>query len=223
LTSERKNIFCDGLDKLLPIGYNATMRTNEHKTAAAQLGLEWSAVLAIYREARELEAGEVARVAAIRKAAAAFMGYGHAGQFKLAKRSAMTIGDASQLKGFDVCAASMAETMSADITAAGLYDLLAADAPTMSPADDAMRAAIDRAAQLKTESDNMPADAGDWIGLVSAAAAADVTEQWLRQLVKAGRIRGRKFGRNWKVSAADVAFFTRHPTMGRPRLESVPF
>lgn len=199
------------------------MRTNEHKAAAALLGLEWSAVLAIYREARELEAADVARVAAIRKAAAAFMGYGHAGQFKLAKRSAMTIGDASQLKGFDVCAASMAETMAADITAASLYDLLAADAPAMSPADDAMAAAIDRAAQLKAESDAMPADAGDWTGLVAAAAIADVTEQWLRLLVKAGKVRGRKVGRNWQVSMADVTFFQRHPTMGRPRLEPVPF
>lgn len=223
MTSERKKFFCDGLTRLLPNGKNTDMNTNEHKTAAAQLGLEWSAVLAIYREARELEAAEVARVTAIRKAAAAFMGYSHVGQFKLAKRSAMTVGDADQLKGFDVCAASMAETMSADMTAESLYDLLAADAPAMTPADDAMRAAIDRAAQLKAESDAMPADAGDWIGLVAAAAAADITEQWLRQLVKAGRIRGRKFGRNWKVSAGDVAFFTRHPTMGRPRLETVPF
>jgi hypothetical protein len=197
------------------------MNTSEHKAAAAQLGLEWSAVLTIYREAREMEAAEIARVVAIRKAAAAFMGYTHVGQFKLAKRSAMTIGDVDQLNGFDVCAASMAETMSADLTAADLYDLLAADAPTMSPADDAMRAAIERAANMAA--DNTSDDAGDWMGLVAAAAAADVTEQWLRQLVKAGKIRGRKFGRNWKVSAADVAFFTRHPTMGRPRLESVPF
>jgi hypothetical protein len=57
-----------------------------------------------------------------------------------------------------------------------------------------------------------------WTGLVSAAAAADITEQWLRQLVKSGKVRGRKVGRRWEVAAADVAFFVRHPTAGRPRL-----
>ena len=198
------------------------MNTSEHKTRAAELGLNWFDVLTIYRESRELEAAEIARVVAIRKAAAAFMGYTHVGQFKLAKRSALTIGDVDQLNGWDVCAASMAETMSADLTAASLYDLLAADAPAMTSADDAMSAAIDRAAAMAA--DNQSADdVTDWTGLVAAAAVADVTEQWLRLLVKAGKVRGRKVGRNWQVSMADVTYFQRHPTMGRPRLESVPF
>ena len=206
----------------MPIGYNPTMRTNEHKTAAADKGLEWSAVLAIYREARELEAAEIARVAGIRKAAAAFMGFDHAGQFKRAKRSAMTDGDNSQLKGFDVCAAHLAATIAPELgddPSAALYELLAAPAPTMSDADEAMAAAIARAAELAA-----PAPvAGDFIRLVEAAAIADVTEQWLRLMVKAGKVRGVKAGRNWTVSRTDVEWFQRHPTMGRPRREAAPF
>ena len=199
------------------------MNTNEHKRRAAEMGLEWAAVLAVYREARELEAAEIARVAAIRKAAAAFMGYDHAGQFKLAKRAAMTVGDNSQLRGFDVCAAHLAATIAPELgddPAAALYELLAADAPVMSDADDAMAAAIERAASMAAPADDA---AADWMPLVQAAAVADVTEQWLRLLVKSGKVRGRKAGRNWQVSAADVSFFQRHPTMGRPRREPAPF
>jgi hypothetical protein len=198
------------------------MNTSEHKATAAEKGLEWSAVLAVYREARELEAAEVARVAGIRKAAAAFMGYDHAGQFKLAKRSAMTTGDNSQLKGFDVCAAHMAATIAPELgddPAAALYDMMAAPAPVMSDADDAMSAAIDRAAEMAAPA---PA-AGDFIRLIEAAAIADVTEQWLRLMVKAGKVRGVKAGRNWTVSRTDVEWFQRHPTMGRPRREPAPF
>ena len=207
---------------MLPIGYNTDMNTNEHKTRAAERGLEWAAVLAVYREARELEAAEVARVAGIRKAAAAFMGFDHAGQFKLAKRSAMTVGDNSQLKGFDVCAAHLAATIAPELgddPAAALYDMMAAPAPVMSDADDAMAAAIDRAADMAAPA---PA-AGDFIRLIEAAAIADVTEQWLRLMVKAGKVRGVKAGRNWTVSRSDVEWFQRHPTMGRPRREAAPF
>jgi hypothetical protein len=222
LHSAKKKFFCGPLDGLLPIGYNTAMNTNDHKTAAAEKGLEWSAVLAVYREARELEAAEVARVAGIRKAAAAFMGFDHAGQFKLAKRSAMTVGDNSQLRGWDVCAAHLAATIAPELgddPAAALYDMMAAPAPVMTDADDAMTAAIDRAAEMAAPA---PA-AGDFIRLIEAAAIADVTEQWLRLMVKSGKVRGVKVGRNWQVSRVDVEWFQRHPTMGRPRREAAPF
>jgi hypothetical protein len=200
------------------------MNTNEHKQRAEQLGLEWSAVLSIYREARELEAAEVARVNGIRSAAVAFMGFDHAGQFKLARRAAMTTGDQTGLRGFDVVAAHLAATIAPELgtadPAATLYEMLAAPAPAMADAEDAMAAAIDRAAELAAPADDA---AADWMPLVQAAAVADVTEQWLRLLVKSGKVRGRKVGRNWQVSGADVTFFTRHPTMGRPRREPAPF
>jgi excisionase family DNA binding protein len=96
---------------------------------------------------------------------------------------------------------------------------MAADAPAMSDADEAMAAAIDRAAELAAPA---PA-AGDFIRLIEAAAIADVTEQWLRLMVKSGKVRGVKVGRNWQVSRSDVEWFQRHPTMGRPRREAAPF
>lgn len=189
------------------------MNTNEHKSRAAELGLEWPAVLALYREARQLEAREVERLTELRARGFAACSSLTGGQFKLASRAAFTTGDATMIRGIDVAAADMG------LTSGELYELLKADAPTLRPADDVMAEVIDRAAELATPAD----DADEMVGLVAAAAAADITEQWLRQLVKAGKIRGRKAGRNWIVSRADVAFFTRHPTAGRPRREAAPF
>lgn len=189
------------------------MNTNEHKTRAAELGLEWPAVLALYREARQLEAGEVERLTELRARGFAACSKLTGGQFKLASRAAFTTGDATMIRGIDVAAAGLG------LTADELYDLLKADSPTLRPADDVMADVIDRAAALAAPAD----DADEMVGLVAAAAAADITEQWLRELVKAGKVDGEKRGRNWVVSRASLAFFTRHPTAGRPRREAAPF
>lgn len=190
------------------------MNTNEHKARAAELGLEWPAVLALYREARQLEAQEVERITELRARGFSACSKLTGGRFKLANREAFTTGDDTMIQGIDVAAADMG------LTSGELYDLLKADAPTLRPADDVMTEVIERAATLAAPA---AADADDMVGLVAAAAAADITEQWLRQLVKAGKIRGRKAGRNWVVSRADVEFFQRHPTAGRPRREAAPF
>ena len=195
------------------------MNTNEHKSAAAALGLEWSAVLAIYREMRELEAADVARRTADRRDAyQASTGDANGGRWKMANRAALNGGDSTYVQGLDVTAADRG--MSAD----EMFDELAADAPALRSADDVMCDAIDRAAELAAPAADV---AIEYVGLVAAAAAADITEQWLRQLVKTGKVRGIKVGRNWKVAAADVAFFARHPTAGRPRarahMEPAPF
>jgi hypothetical protein len=102
------------------------------------------------------------------------------------------------------------------MTADELYDDLADGAPGFRPADDVMAEVIDRLIE-QAGTDEIETT---WTGLVAAAAAADITEQWLRQLVKAGRVRGRRVGRRWEVAAADLAFFQRHPTAGRPRLRA---
>jgi len=177
------------------------------------MGLEWPAVLSLYREARQLEAHEVERLTELRARGFAACSKLTGGRFKLANREAFTTGDATMVRGIDVAAADMG------LTADELYEVLKADAPALRPADDVMAEVIDRAAELAAAAD----DAEEMVGLVAAAAAADITEQWLRQLVKSGKIRGRKAGRNWIVSRADVAFFARHPTAGRPRREAAPF
>jgi hypothetical protein len=94
-----------------------------------------------------------------------------------------------------------------------LFAELAESAPTMRPADDVMAETIARLAELADAN----GAAETFVGLVEGAAIADVTEQWMRQLVKAGKVRGHKAGRNWRVSLADCQWFARHPTAGRPR------
>ena len=200
------------LDPLLPIGYTTGMRTNEHKQAAAEMGLEWAAVLAVYREIRGLEIEELERTTAARRDAfKAAAGDAHGGRFKGRHRAAFNGGDATYIGGLDVVAADRG------LTADELFADLATAADGLRPADDVMTEAIARAAELAA-----PAGPETMMPLVAGAAAADITEQWLRKLVKAGRIRGVKPGRNWLVSAADVSFFTRHPTAGRPHRETAP-
>lgn len=194
------------------------MDTQAHKSRAAAAGLAWADVLAAYREARGLEAAELERIGdARRNALSAAAGDDHAGRFKGRHRAAFAGGDATYIRGLDVAAADRG------MTADELYDVLASAAATMRPADEVMRETIDRLIELAGPAD----DTADMVPLVQAAAAADITEQWLRKLVKAGRIRGRKAGRNWIVSLADCRFFQRHPTAGRPRahahLEPAPF
>jgi hypothetical protein len=195
------------------------MNTAEHKDAAAAAGLEWADVLTAYREARALEAAELERVTTTRREALRQLsGDDHGGRFKGRHRAAFNGGDATYIRGLDVTAAGRG------MTADELYADLATAAEAMRPADDVMAETIERLADMAGQADDVPTT---WTGLVAAAAAADITEQWLRQLVKAGKVRGRRIGRRWEVAAADVAFFQRHPTAGRPRLrvglEPAPF
>lgn len=188
------------------------MNTTQDKERAAAAGLEWSDVLAAYREARAIEAEELERITTDRRQAfQASCGDDHGGHWKLRNRAAFAGGDATYIRGLDVTAADRG--MSAD----EMFEVLAGEAVTMRPADEVMAEVIDRLIDLSGQ----PADEViEWIPLVAAAAAADITEQWLRLLVKSGKVRGRKQGRRWLVAAGDLAFFQRHPTAGRPRLRA---
>jgi hypothetical protein len=195
------------------------MNTNDHKLTAAAAGLEWADVLAAYREARAIEAEELERIGTFRREALQQLsGDDHGGRFKGRNRAAFAGGDSTYISGLDVTAAGRG------MTADELYDELAAAAPGMRPADEVMAEVL---ARLAEQAGDAVESEPTWTGLVAAAAAADITEQWLRQLVKAGRVRGRKNGRRWEVAAAAVRFFERHPTAGRPRLrvhlEAAPF
>ena len=187
------------------------MNTAEHKADAAAAGIDWADVMAVYREMRAIEADDVSRRAEFRREAfQELAGDAHGGRCKMANRHAFTTGDAANLS-LDTVAAFRG------MSSADLYSDLAADAPTLRDADDVMREALARVADMAGQADDVETT---WTGLVAAAAAADITEQWLRMLVRSGKVRGRKVGRNWLVAAADVAFFQRHPTAGRPRLRA---
>jgi hypothetical protein len=214
-----KNIFFGGaVDSVLTIDYSTDMNTNEHKERAAAAGIEWPTVLAAYREARAIEAEQLERIGTFRRDAfRQLSGDQHGGRFKGRHRAAFAGGDATYIRGLDVTAAGRG------MTADELYDDLASGAPEMRPADDVMSEVIERLIDQASDDEIETT----WTGLVAAAAAADITEQWLRQLVKSGRVRGRRVGRRWEVAANDLAFFARHPTAGRPRLrahlEASPF
>jgi hypothetical protein len=219
---EAKKIFsAHALALLLPIGYNTDMNTAAHKQTAATLGLDWSIVRAIYGEMRELETMAVARTLEARRIAYAALGHKHGGTFKMANRHATTIGDATNVRHFDDVARELAATelpeLGHDDPAAALWDLVTAPAPVLATADETMVRAIDRAAAEPATS-SPAASLADMIALPEAAGLADVTEQWLRQLVKAGRVAGVKVGRNYLVSRSAAENFRRHPSMGRPRL-----
>jgi hypothetical protein len=195
------------------------MDIQKHKQTAAEMGLDWSVVRAIYSEMRELETMGIARTLEARRIAYAALGHRHGGTFKLANRHAVTIGDQTNLRHFDDVARELAATdipeLGQDDPAAALYELVTAPAPVLPTADETMAAAIDRAA-----ADAVPAAAAtadELMSLPAAAMLADVTEQWLRKLVKAGRVPGQRIGRSWLVPRSAAESFRRHPTMGRPR------
>jgi hypothetical protein len=195
------------------------MNTQQHKQTAAEMGLDWSVVRAIYSEMRELETMGIARTLEARRIAYAALGHRHGGTFKMANRHAVTIGDRTNLRAFDDVARELANTdipeLGQDDPAAALYELVTAPAPVLPTADETMAAAIDRAAAEIVPA--APATADELMSLPAAAALADVTEQWLRQLVKAGRVPGQRIGRSWLVPRSAAESFRRHPTMGRPR------
>lgn len=194
------------------------MDIQKHKQTAADMGLEWSVVRAIYSELREMETMAIARTLEARRIAYAALGHRHGGTFKMANRHAVTIGDRTNLRHFDDVARELAATELPELghedPAAALYDLVTAPAPVLPTADETMAAAIDRAA-----AEIAPADptADELLPLPAAAAIADVTEQWLRVLVKSGRVAGKQIGRSWVVPRSAAETFRRHPTMGRPR------
>jgi len=50
-----------------------------------------------------------------------------------------------------------------------------------------------------------------------AAALAGVSDEYMRQLVARGKVRGEKVGNVWLVFKEDAAKFVRIPGMGRPK------
>lgn len=200
------------------------MKTHEMKAAAEAAGLDWTAVRAIYDEMRAADREAVQRPTEMRRIAFAALGHGHGGRWKLANRHATTDGDAANVRHFDDVARELAATelpeLGCDDPAAALWAIVTSDATEMPSAADTFSRAMERA---RLEAPRAAISPDDLLPLPLAASAADVTEQWLRQLVKAGKIAGFRVGRCWLVKRAAVESFKRHPTAGRPRREPVPF
>lgn len=200
------------------------MKQSDMKAAAAAAGLDWPAVKAIYDEMREADRLTIERPAEIRRLAFAALGHGHGGRWKLANRHATSDGDMTNVRHFDDVARQLAATeipeLGSDDPAAELWRLVTMDAPEMPPAADTFARAMIVAEKTAPAA---PISPDDLLSLPAAAIIADVTEQWLRRLVAAGKIRGFRVGGRWLVQRGAVEKFQRHPTAGRPRMEQVPF
>jgi hypothetical protein len=60
-------------------------------------------------------------------------------------------------------------------------------------------------------------DVSQLIPLTEAARLADVSDTWLRQLFKDGKIVGVRIGRHYYITLESAQSFSRHPYLGRPR------
>jgi hypothetical protein len=130
----------------------------------------------------------------------------------------------SNVRHFDDVARELAATelpeLGEDDPAAELWALVNGDAPEMPPAAETFERALDRA---RLEAPRAPVSPDDLLPLPLAAYTADISEQWLRQLVKDGKVAGFRVGRCWLVKRSAAESFKRHPTAGRPRKEAAPF
>lgn len=63
----------------------------------------------------------------------------------------------------------------------------------------------------------VPIDLDGMITLPQAAKLVDVCETYMRVLIKKGKVRGVKFGRNYLVDKKSALAFQRIPGAGRPK------
>lgn len=206
------------------------MNLSEFKAAAAERGIDWQSLRGLYDSMRAEEtAAHDRRRALVSAAYAALRGDSRGGAYKAGHRHEFAGGDYSSLPGFDEVSAALAAEFSdllpADNPAPELWAILTEPAPEAPAAADCMARALERGA---AECPAAPGSPRDLVSIPQAARLADVSEVWLRRLVKAGKIAGYRVGKSYVVSAAAAARFKRHPTAGRPRrahvdLSSVPF
>ena len=201
------------------------MTLSEFKAATIERGIDWSAARALYDSIRADELAQRDRATEFRREAyRRLSGDEHGGRFKLAHAREFGGGDYTTIPGFDVMAASLRaeypEFVGAETAAADLWEVITAPAPEAPPAADTMRRALDRA---EIECPGAPGSARDLISIREAAQLADVSEQWLRRLVAAGKLAGYRVGKSYVVSRAAAARFKRHPTAGRPRNTETAF
>lgn len=195
------------------------MNASEFKAAAAERGLDWHSVRALYDSMRAEDSAQHDRqLAFLRAAYKGLFGSEHGGHFKARRRAEFAGGDHATIPGFDIVADTLAgefpEFLARDSAAADLWAALIEPAPEPPAAADTMRRALERA---ENECAPVPGSPRDMVSTRDAAAAANVSEQWIRKLVSTGKIPGFRVGKSYMVSLSAAQKFQRHPTAGRPR------
>ena len=192
------------------------MQTTEYRIRAAELGLSWPAVEQLFHETRAAAVADHERTAELRRRVHGQ--YGNAVAMRSRYRAAFTAGDYSELKNFDVLAASLATEfpeLGTDDLAAALWAVVAAAGEKLETISATWERTLTAAAARHHAEQVSAAD--EFVSLAEAAALADVSPVWLRKLVTAGKIAGRRCGKLYLVSRSAAAAFRRHPTAGRPR------
>lgn len=202
------------------------MSPTNAKIRAAELRIPFDVAESYFAQERELADADHARRKALRAwihsrygGPAAFYSRFHRGRG----------GDFATIPQWDVWAAAAAaewpEIVGGDDPAQALWDFIASPADRAPTAAELWGRAFERAAADCAARDVATLD--DMLPIADAAALADVTPQWLRALVRSGRIPGRRIGSAWVVSRTAALAFKRHPTAGRPRrsadVSAVPF
>lgn len=195
------------------------MTLSEFKAATIERGIDWPSARSLYDSMRADELAKHDRATEFRREAyRRLSGDEHGGRFKAGHRHEFGGGDYTTIPGFDVVAESLRaeypEFIGDDTAAADLWEVITSPAPEAPVAADTMRRALERA---DVECPGAPGSARDLISIRDAAVLADVSEQWLRRLVAAGKLAGYRVGKSYVVSRAAAARFKRHPTAGRPR------
>ena len=201
------------------------MTLSQLKQTAAEYGLEWSAVRAVYDSIRAADMTQHDRnVAFLDSAFTRLNGSNNAGHWKARYRKELNGGDYASIPGFDETADGLAaeypDIISTDSACQDLWTMVSGPAPEPPTSESAADRTIERALE------ECPAAAGsprDMVSTREAAALAGVSDKWIRRLAESGKIPARRVGRTWVVSAAAAARFQRHPTAGRPRLSAAEF
>ena len=191
------------------------MSPTDAKIRAAELRIPFDVAESHFTREREIATAAHERGKALRSSAVGH--YGGAVAFYAKFRRGE--GDHSRIPAFDVWSASLAteypDLLPADDPAAALWSFLC------TPAERPPSAAVlwDRAltAAALESSAREVTSIEDMIPAGEAAALADVSEFWIRSLVKSGKVTGRQIGRYWFVSRTSILAFQRHPSCGRPR------
>ena len=191
------------------------MSPTDARIRCATLGIPFPLAEQHYQRERESAEQMHERSASLRSRATGH--YGGAVAFYAKYRRGE--GDHSRIPQFDIWGASLQlefpDILPADDPAAALWSFLCTPAERPPSAavlwDRALTAAAleSSAREVTTIEDMIPAS--------EAAALADVSEFWIRSLVKSGRITGRQIGRFWFVSKTSILSFQRDPSRGRPR------
>lgn len=185
------------------------MRTLELSSAARAAGLDCAALTTIYREerARIVEAHKRARF--VRECCLRALGHTERTWTRRLRSVMRAGGDLTEIRRLDEAAQALTGAgdlpeLGADNAAASsaLWSIISAPAPILEPEADTLTRALSLAYDIAPRASVSPDD------MVSTAVAAEIlgkSEQWIRKLIREGKLAGGRIGGRWWAHRAHVA------------------